>query len=125
MTSQSVRNDALVGHHSAVADAPDVHPLLPQVRLTMLKKKGVDIRVARDHSGRCPMQIALEADNVPFIRSILRIELGEEWAMRVGQSENCWGKSGRNSINGAKLTSIMDKHCWRDDEHNFADSGRL
>ena len=45
--------------------------------------KGADIRSARDQYGRCPMLCALESDNVLFIRAALRVELGEDFAMRV------------------------------------------
>lgn len=52
-------------------------------RLQSYKKNGADLRISRDCHGRTPIFIALEEMNIPFLRAILRVEQGEEWAMRL------------------------------------------
>ncbi|CAD7933200.1 unnamed protein product, partial [Amoebophrya sp. A120] len=65
------------------------------VRLQSLKKRGADLRTCRDLYGRTPILIALEEFNVAFLRAILKVELGEEWGMRIFRKMPPYKENGR------------------------------
>lgn len=50
-------------------------------RLRLLRRAGGDIRCAVDLYGRTPLLLAMENSNVQFVKSILRVSLGETWAL--------------------------------------------
>jgi len=50
-------------------------------RLRALRKAGADNRCQVDSYGRTPLMIALERLNVQFVKSMLRVEMGETWAL--------------------------------------------
>lgn len=50
-------------------------------RLRALRKWGADNRCQVDHYGRTPLLLGLERSNVQFVKSMLRVEMGETWAL--------------------------------------------
>eukprot|EP00397_Hematodinium_sp_SG-2012_P025097 GEMP01026192.1.p1 GENE.GEMP01026192.1~~GEMP01026192.1.p1 ORF type:complete len:590 (+),score=101.06 GEMP01026192.1:295-2064(+) len=50
-------------------------------RLRILRRAGADNRSAVDMYGRTALLLAMELSNVQFVKSILRVELGETWAL--------------------------------------------
>ena len=67
------------GHAMALSGLLSYHTeAWHSLRLGLLKKRGADLRVARDVWGRAPMLSALEEGNVAFIRGLLKTEV-EMW----------------------------------------------